>query len=206
VVVVSCDPGIKRCGIVVLDGERILAAMVVPPSEVRERLQGLVDMIDRWGCVPVIERLSDDYVAPERVPGVVALARLEGKLEDWFPGAKWVTRNAVLQHIGAPVDTKRGGKDRAAKWRVRELFGQDVDRRGLKCPKRNNKNHPYKRLGPRYTGVPGKHATINCPSCNGIGWQREPGPLAGLGADGIDALALAVAYRDGVATVEVGGE
>ena len=185
---IAVDPGIVRCGVVAIRDRAIIFATVCSPDDLRDLVRGLAD--NHPDARLVIERSEDGYIPPTRCRQVSELKRLEGRIEAWHPAAEWRHRKDVLAALRIPAVRGAGQTDKAVRAELDRLFGVSLFARGKLCPKRKQKRH---------SGA--------CPICNGSGHERKPGPLAGLGADGADALALAVsvAGESGIAPFTVDG-
>jgi len=173
---IAVDPGIVRCGVVLLRDRAIIFATVCSPDDLRDLMWGLA--YNNPDARLVIERSEDGYIPPTRCRQVSELKRLEGRIEAWHPAAEWRHRKDVLAALRVPAVRGAGQTDKAVRAELDRLFGRALFARGKLCPKRKQKRH---------SGA--------CPICNGSGHERKPGPLAGLGADGADALALAVSVQ-----------
>lgn len=100
-------------------------------------------------------------------------------------GAHMLSRPDVIRILGMG-----GSVGKAAVWgEVVRMLGSD--QRGKLCPRRGRKGHTL-------TGREGlaswSGSDPNCPTCNGTGYERAPGPLAHVKGHARDALALAVAW------------
>lgn len=95
-----------------------------------------------------------------------------------------ITRTAIRACI---CGTNRSSDKEVRQALIDRFGGDSVALKGKKCPK-------CKGGGVRTTSLPPRRGP--CPDCDGSGWVRKPGPLAGITSHMWAALAVAVTWAE----------
>jgi len=184
-IVLGIDPG-KVTGLAILDtdearvlwcGEINPLVVYLKPGDVEwVRLRGIG--FDYTPHTVVYERMQSYGRGANS--DFIDTAEIGGYCRHAF-GAVPMTRPEVVRTLGL---TGRGISKGAVWAETMRVLGGD-DRGGKLCPRRNSKTHE-----PRFDG------DVRCLTCNGTGYERQPGSLAMFRGKGHakDALSVAVAY------------
>ena len=191
-IVLGIDPG-KVTGLAVLDTDEARVLWCDQTADLVEEVYFAGD----------IARVEVARAAGPLLPHVVVYERMQsygrGANSDFIDTAEIggycrhalaavpMTRPEVVRTLGL---TGRGISKGAVWAETMRVLGGD-DRGGKLCPRRNSKAHE-----PRYDG------DVRCLTCNGTGYERQPGSLAMFRGNGHakDALSLACAFaiREGL--------
>ena len=192
--IVAIDPGSEESGVVVLDpaiSEPVVFAAKMPNDEARASLVSRIlhpaepPAVSLAGPHVLVVETMQPRGQPMYRQGMAALVWVGRFVECWGGEFGYLTRDAVKAHlIPRAFGNTKDSHVRAAL--VERFGGTDVAlERQRTCPRCKGKGHVARSID-------------DCSECHGLGKVGADGPLRGVKADAWAALAVAVAWSDGL--------